>query len=420
MKSLHRSMMTALVSVLALAGCANQPDVDTKDLEEHTAAAEPVVVDAAVRVEQAERSLDVGRDVAGARATLEAVVADKSAPADVRDRAALSLSRALEMSKDKEGAITTVEKLLASHSNDPRWAGQEAAERRLRKLLTGKEEGPGVPFHAPEAVPPFAKVLAKYYPIKKGEPTDVSLATFGGDRQASERLGTFNVGAALHEAAEEACQLCDDKLAVRGFVTMWGSWTEIPKERARLNSSLAVFYTHLADPIPSRYEELLPVPMAEVLPHLQKGEGIVVSKERAGAPPVILIAAPREAQLAEVEEALSMMKAMPGTLTVIKLNPSLKSGEIKGLMHKDAMPEFKKCYESLLTSAPAAAGKVVLAFAIKGDGTVEDLKVETVDATGAGFDDPTFQKCMTDATGKLHFEATGTRTTVKYPMSFAP
>src|SRR5690242_21871716 len=79
--SKRNAISFSLVSLVALAGCVNQPDVDTRDLEDRPAAAEQAVADAAVRVEQAERALDVGRDVAGARAALgrKSVVEGKSA-----------------------------------------------------------------------------------------------------------------------------------------------------------------------------------------------------------------------------------------------------------------------------------------------------------------------------------------------------
>jgi hypothetical protein len=417
MKTLHRSMRSALVALAFLSGCVNQPDVDSKDADEHPAAAsEPVVADAAVRVEQAERALEMGRDLGTARATLEAVMNDKSAPADVRDRAALSLSRALELMKDSEGAIRAVESLLAAHAGDSGWAGHEAAERRLRKLLTGKEErGPGLR-RPQEKVAPFAKILSHYFLARKGEPADVSIVGFGGDGRTSERLGTFNVEAALREKAEEECPLCDTKINIRAMTSMSDSWTAIPAAKKRLDSSLVVFYTHLGDMIPARYQEHIPVPIAEITAHLQKGEGVVAARERPGAPPVILIAAPREAQLGEVEDTLSLMKTLPTSLTVVKISNALQPIEIQTVVRQNGMPEFKKCYEAVLTGSPGAAGKVVLAFGIKADGTMDDLKVEPVD----GFGDPGFHQCMTDAAAKLHFPAGAPTNSVKYPIQFSP
>jgi hypothetical protein len=413
----RRTIALALVSLAALAGCKTTADADNHDADERPAAAQPATEDAAVRVEQAERALDVGRDVPAARAALQAVLADKTTCSDVRDRAALALSRACEMLKDSDGAVAAVEALLAEHAGDRSWPGQEAAERRLRKLLTGKEEGPPSSHHADEKVAPFARLLAaNYFHAKKDQPVDISILGFGANAHQSASLGTFNIGDALHQLAEEACPLCDTKINARTTSSWSGSWTAIPAEKGRMGTSLTVFYTHLADPIPARYDSLLPAPMAEVLPHLQKGEGLIVAKDRPGAPPVLLIAAPREAQLADVEEALSQMKALPASPSVVKLSAQLKADEIRSAVRSTGMPAFKKCYESLLSRSPSAAGKADIAFSIKGDGSIDDIKIDTTE----GLSDGAFQRCMTGATSPIRFPASGQTTTVKYPVEFAP
>jgi hypothetical protein len=93
----RHALAATVVSLVALSGCVTPPDADTREPDERPAAAEPAAAaDAAVRVEQAERALDVGRDLPGARAALEALLADKDAPVEVRDRAAMVLSRACE------------------------------------------------------------------------------------------------------------------------------------------------------------------------------------------------------------------------------------------------------------------------------------------------------------------------------------
>lgn len=412
---MKKHLALALVSIAALAGC-NQPDVDTSYLEDHTPPPAPATEGPAVRLEQAERAIEVGRDVAGAKKTLQGIVADASAPADVRDRAAISLSRACEATKDKEGAIQAVEALLAAHDDDHDWPGHDAAERRLRALLTGKEEGPSTLRRPEEKVAPIAKAFAAYFPTKKDQPVEVAVLAFGGDSDRSEALGTFRIGDALREIADDKCPLCDNKMNVRSSMSRTGSWTQIPATKGRIAKSLAVFYTHLGDPIPARYDDVLPVAMSEVLAHLTKGEGVVVAKERPNAPPAILIAAPREAQLAEVEEALAMMKALPGSLTVVKVTPNLKPDEIRSTMRGAGMPAMKKCYEGLLSRAPAAAGRTEIAFTIKGDGTADDVKVEASDTLREG----TFERCMSDAVSALRFAATGQTTTVKYPVTFSP
>lgn len=412
----HRTLALSFVSIAALAGC-NQPDVDTSYLDDHTPPPATAAAEGpAMRVEQAERALDVGRDVAGAKKALQAIVADASVPADVRDRAAISLSRACELAKDNEGAIQAIEALLAAHEADREWPGQEAAEKRLRKLLTGKEEGPATPRKAEEKVAPIAKAFAGYFPTKKDQPAEISILTFGGDGARSDALGTFRIGDALREIAVDKCPLCDTKMNVREWISRTGSWTQIPASKARIARSLAVFYTHLGDPIPARYDDVLPVGMNEVLAHLMRGEGVVIAKERPNAPPAILLAAPREAQLAEVEEALAMMKTLPGSLTVIKVTPNLKPEEIRTGMRTAAMPGVKKCYEALLARSPGAAGKTEIAFTIKADGALEDVKVESTDSLREG----TFERCMNDAISPIRFAPTGQSTTVKYPFTFSP
>jgi len=415
--SLVPALVPALASLLALAGCLDQPDVDTRDFEDlpAAAAAPDAVGDAAVRVEQAERALDVGRDVTTARATLAAVAADKTAPADLRDRAALSLSRALESAKDLEGAIVAVESLLAAHADDHQWPAKDAADRRLRKLLTGSEEQPASPRGPTDKASPFARVLAGYYPTAKDVPVEIAILAFGGDSSASDQLGTFHVGDAMRDIAQDACPLCDSKVDIHTRSSRSGSWTAIPGAKGQMGGALTVFYTHLGDAIPGRYDAVLPAPMAEVTAHLQKGESFVVARERPGAPPVVLIAAPREAQLIDVEEALSKMTALPTSLTVVKVPAKLKPDEIRTVM-RTGMRELSKCYEELLKREPAAAGKVDVRFAIRGDGSVENAQLDTTDS----FDDAGLVSCITDTTSALRFAATGVTTTVTYPIAFSP
>lgn len=413
------ALAATLVSLLALAGCVTPPDADTRDLEERPAAAEPAAsADAAVRVEQAERALDVGRDVPAARAALEAVIAEKDAPAEVRDRAALLLSRACEAMNDEEAAVRAVEDLLAVHGDDHRWPGQDAAERRLRKLLTGKEESESLRGRHLEKTSAFAHVLAGYFGGKrdKGEPIEVSVVTFGNDGHTAEDFGTFNIGDALREKAQQDCPACDDAVKVRSSFSQTSSWTSIPAMKSRLAGSVVAYFTHLGDPIPARYDDLLPISMAEVTAHLQKGEGVLVAKERAGAPPVILVAAPREAQLPEVEQTLAQMDKLPVSPVVVKVTPSLTPDEIKGVMRRSALPALRKCYEDRLARAPGAAGRIVLSFAVQAEGDVADVEVTGTE----GLDERAVLDCAGAAIKPLRFPATGTRTTVKYPFLFTP
>ena len=58
-----------------------------------------------------------------------------------------------------------------------------------------------------------------------------------------------------------------------------------------------VFYFDLeSDRIPTRYEKYLPLDEKTIVSHLENGDGLIAAKERKGAPPAILIAAPRSAR----------------------------------------------------------------------------------------------------------------------------
>src|SRR5690348_3841390 len=105
--------LSTIALSLCVAACASP--AGSPDLEEPVATAAPRAQGAALRLEQAERSLDVGRDIAAARATLEEIVRDPTTTPEQRDQARLALSRALEAGGDREAALTAVEALLASH-----------------------------------------------------------------------------------------------------------------------------------------------------------------------------------------------------------------------------------------------------------------------------------------------------------------
>lgn len=429
MHAVHASAL-ALALVLAASGCAS-PAGESLPVEQGPFDVGSIPLSAmpghklapvGVRIEQAERNLDVGRDVAGARAALEAVIADPAATPDQRDQARLSLSRALEAEGDREGAIATVERLLAEHAEDVRFPLAEQAEARLRKLLTGAE---GAPRHArPEdarRASAFSRVLAHHFPAPRDpkQALEVRFVAFGGTSEASDRLGTFDVGRALREMKREACALCDDKLSIRLSSSRLSSWVGIPAHRARLANALVVYYFDLGEGrIPARYDAELPLPSAEIAARLARGEGLVAARERPGAPPAILIAAPRDAQLADVEEALSAMNSLPAEPVSVPLKSALKPEEIQPVV-RAAFQSFRACYEDVLKHSPTASGRITLKFGIRGDGTVEGVGTEMGEGT---LNDPKFERCMTDTTRVLAFPATGRReaTTVRYPIVFTP
>ncbi len=200
------------------------------DPEEPAAAAATHSRGAALRLEQAERDLDVGRDVAGARAALEEVLADPTITPEQRDEARLGLSRALEAGGDREGAIAAVEALLADHPEAARFPLEEVAAQRLRKLVTGSDAELRPHPEDARPAPAFARVLARYFPAptaSKGA-VEVRLLAFGGSEEQSGRIGTFAIPRALRELRREACTLCDDHLSIRTSSSRSGSWVDIP------------------------------------------------------------------------------------------------------------------------------------------------------------------------------------------------
>lgn len=404
-------------AIVALSGCMAEadPDVSGPDVELPAETAEPVVVDHALLFEQAERKLDVGQDLAGAASALRAITTDKTAPLDVRCRAGLALSRAEERLGNKDAAVRAVEAVLAAHEGDHNWGGSKVAEARLRALLTGSEKAPPTLERPSEPTSEFAKLLMPYFPTKKGERTEVMLTSFGRDEEASARLGTFAIAATMRAHARDVCPLCKDDINVGTSSSGFGSWTSIPSAVSRMQKSVVVLYTHLGDPIPAWFDRYLPAPMADVKAHLERGEGLISVKIREGAPPVILIAAPREAQLPVVEEALSKMTSLPAAPVVVPVKPNLAPQEIQSIVRRH-FRDFRACYEDLLRTDPQAEGRVEASFDIEGDGRVSDLAIQ---GSGA-MEQRSAVTCMTTAFQAMQFPATGTKTTVKYPVQFTP
>jgi hypothetical protein len=183
-----------------------------------------------------------------------------------------------------------------------------------------------------------------------------------------------------------------------------------------LATALTVFYYDLeTNRIPSRYDAYLPMQSARIAAHLEKGEGLIAVKVREGAPPIIVLAAPRWAMLSEVEKAFAAMTELPTEPTPVPLSLALRPKEIHAVV-RSTYPQLRSCYETLLASAPDAQGKVVASFAIYPAGTVEDLDM-TKDST---LTDATLQGCFKTVFAGMRFPATGRTTTVQYPISLSP
>src|SRR5207249_4621936 len=121
--------------------------------------------------------------------------------------------------------------------------------------------------------------------------------------------------------------------------------------------------------IPARYDALLPIPSAEIVARLERGEGLISIRERPGAPPAILLAAPRESQLDAVEETFAAMTSLPTATTPVALSSALRPEEIRGVV-RSARKTYKACYEALLAREPEAKGELVLRFGVEADGAV--------------------------------------------------
>jgi len=416
-----RTAITLIVAATALGGCGNARDLSSDmrgaGARSRTPTEKAGFGSTALTIEQVSQKLDLGKNVKGARATLERIVADPATSADDRDRAALALSRAYEAAGDHEHAIRTVEDLLAAHVDDHRWALSRAASKELRRLLTGKAEDDAPSFDPDRVVSPFARVLARYFPVGPDKRLSVDILLFGGEDATSNKLGTFAVGDAARAMRLERCPLCKDDLR-RDIHIGRTSWVGIPANRNRLSGALDVFYFDLeSDRIPARYAKYLPVDEKTLVSQLENGKGLIAAKEQKGEPPAIVIAAPRRAQLADVEKALSKRTSLPTEPVVVELSPAPRPGEIRGVV-RAAFSGFKSCYEKLLQGTPAATGRIVLEFTIAADGSVAD---SSIDADRSSLHDDAFDSCSLDVTRGMHFPASGHgTTTVDYPITFSP
>jgi hypothetical protein len=379
---------------------------------------------AAARIDRALKALERGGDAKAALAELEAVVAGTRTTLDEQDDARLGVSSARETLGDKDGAIEAIEELLQSHG-DSRFESRELAEKRLRKLLTGKETGSDH-FSPSERYAPVARALAPNFAPDAKNQILVDVYAFGdhGSQRADE-LGIFNVPAAKRDLFRESCSFCEQNLDVGKSISRAGSWTAIPRamgeapaDMPQIDRSMLVFYFDLGDDlVPERYDEYLPIPSAEIVKHLERGEGLIAFRERPNAKPTIVIAAPRVAQLDAVQEAFAKLTEMPKAPLVVNVAPGLRPDEIQSVI-RSSKGELRACYETLLESDPKAAGSLVFDFVIAGDGTVSSVRLSDEKTT---LKDVAMGTCATDVVSRLRFPATGSGVLkVSYPLSFSP
>jgi len=413
-------MVAALGVAMGGIACAGSEAVEPG---ESTEATESPVISASLgdQIEKAVRDIETGRNLKEARATLDQALVDPTSTSDQRDDARLALSRYHELSGDKEAAVRVVEELLASHRIDMRYAARGLAEKRLRLLLTGSEEdAPRLP--ADTTVAPVAKALADHFVAGADGSTTVEILIFGRTPDDDDTVGTFNIAGAIREKKQEDCPLCNDSTNTHTSRSQTSSWVSIPaaaaadpaKELTPAKSLTVYYYDLETNRVPSRYDAYLPLPSEQIAAHLEKGEGLIAVKTREGAPPIVVLAAPRWAMLSEVEKAFANMTELPKEPTPVALNPTPRPKEIQAVV-RSSYPKMRKCYETHLASVPDARGKIVMSFAIDAEGAVQDL-----DSSESTLTDGSLRGCFETVFSGMKFPATGGRVTVKYPISLTP
>ena len=430
MQATRLKLTWALLSIAAAGGC-NTPSATSAasdEADDVAAAATPattknaaaVETEGASRAEQAHKLLERGGDAAAAKAGFEAALADPKLSQNEQDDARLGLSQACAALGDNEGAISAVEQVLKARGQTPE---REAAEKQLRKLLTGTEDEPSS-FMETERYAPVARALAPYFTADDKNHTVVDVYQFGVRGSKWSDLGVFNIAAAKRAIARDECALCETNLHVGQSISGAGSWTSIPvatvdtgADMPQIDRSLVVFYFDLdGNRVPSRYDAYLPIPSADIVSHLERGEGLIAMRERPGAKPTIVIAAPRVGQLPAVEEAFAKLTALPKTPLVVPIASGLTGDEVQSAV-RGGLSSARKCYQASLSKDPTATGSVSVEFTVEGDGTVSGARIDDGPST---LKDTDLDACLVDSAMHLSFPKSGSKTTVRYPYSFRP
>jgi hypothetical protein len=378
------------------------------------ASAEPAASPASLELTEAERALDRGQDAAAAKAALEKVLGAGALTADEKSRAVLALSRAEEALGNKERATALVEEQIAAHANDHDWSAEDDFHARLRKLLTGHESVHDIRLGSNETVAPFAHVLLKYFPPVNAKGTiEAKFFMAGGDDDVSRKLGTYNLRGAYRDEKEKECPLCDLDVDV-GRSIRQSSWMVIPESQSKFGEAMTVFYFDLGrGRIPARYEGHLPMKVGDIVRELEAGKSFVVAKERPGAPPALLMAAPRTAMLEDVEAKVAQLTELPLTPVFFDVGSELRPSELRGVMRGSWRIEARKCHETLVEGRAGAHGHADINISLAADGRVTSAKVESREEA---LRDATFSACIAKAAEKLEFPATGKNLTVVVPL----
>lgn len=363
-------------------------------------------------LEEALANAETGKDPIRTRTTLEELLAGSSLSKEDKVRVDKALARLLRDS-DRERAVALLEDAVA--------LGDEDAPKRLFAELTGHQ--PPSPWRsgAEPTIAPVAHALARYFPDASGErDVQIEQVLFGGTHELSERIGTFEIAGVLRQKAQAACGLCDEvRTKIHTSRSRMNLWSSIPREQSRLEHALVVLYVDETTMVPERYAKWLAAPIADVKKAIEEGKGLYAVKERPGAPPIVTLAAPRDAQLPAVEEAFAKATVIPREPVTVPLAEGLSKDEIRTGV-RNRLGAFKQCFDALLARSPNARGKLELAFSVTGAGAVSEPRV-TLDA---GLDDPTFRACTEKVLSSVRYEAWSkdarAKTTVRYPIELTP
>jgi hypothetical protein len=158
---------------------------------------------------------------------------------------------------------------------------------------------------------------------------------------------------------------------------------------------------------------------------LRKPEGQRRAFDRLRADAVRRRAAERNGTLPDQAAALAPAPASGPAAPSVPPTPEEQEHRrqyIRDAVREQYFPIARSCYEELLARQPRAAGKVVMSFAIVGDGDAGVVdRVEL--GEGTTMDDPEFTTCMRESMYSTVFEPPppGQReTTVVYPIELAP
>jgi hypothetical protein len=371
-----------------------------------------------VRIEKSLRDLDRGGDAKAVKADLEALLREPAVTVDDKLEASLALSRAFEALGDEESAIDTLEAMLMSRQGE-RGTTIEAAEKRLRILVTGADSKDEISLPPSQSPAPITSALADLFSADADGHVLVDVYAFGRGR--GDNHGIFEIAEAKRQKMEMDLS---SKISVGQSISGTDSWVGLPRAMGEVDSdmpqadrSLLVFYYDLGDQrVPSRYDDYLPMPSDDIAEVLERGEGLVMAKKRTGGKPTIVIAAPRRAQLDIVEQAFSKMTEVPFEAVTIPLEKRLRPNEIQATV-RSARKQMRACYEAGLKTDKAMAGTVQLEFVIESDGKLSKNRV----GAASTLTDPTVGACLTEAIAGLSFPAFGgEKITITYPLVFSP